>query len=131
MNYREKRELFTALENAMAHGDQATGDHDMAGHAMHGQGGMAGMHMRMQAMMDTDKDGKVSASEHAAGARAMFSRVDADHGFLHRAGRCAGHAGTGNRRVRQAQVAGANGVFLGQGQGALEDVLQLAHVARE
>ena len=23
MNYREKRELFTALENAMAHGDQA------------------------------------------------------------------------------------------------------------
>ncbi len=75
-----------AMPEGMAHDDQAKGGHDMAGHAMQGQGGMAGMHMRMQAMMDTDKDGKVSASEHAAGARAMFSRVDADHdGYVSKA----------------------------------------------
>ena len=29
-------------------------------------------------MMDTNKDGKVSASEHAAGAKSMFGRMDAD-----------------------------------------------------
>ena len=30
------------------------------------------------AMMDTDKDGKVSAAEHAAGAKAMFEKMDAN-----------------------------------------------------
>ena len=30
-------------------------------------------------MMDTNQDGKVSADEHAAGAKAMFARMDADH----------------------------------------------------
>ena len=29
-------------------------------------------------MMDTNKDGQVSASEHAAGAKSMFGRMDAD-----------------------------------------------------
>ena len=29
-------------------------------------------------MMDTDKDGKVSAAEHAAGAKAMFEKMDAN-----------------------------------------------------
>jgi Ca2+-binding EF-hand superfamily protein len=30
-------------------------------------------------MMDTNKDGKISAAEHAEGAKAMFARMDADH----------------------------------------------------
>jgi Ca2+-binding EF-hand superfamily protein len=30
------------------------------------------------AMMDADKDGKVSAAEHAAGAKAMFEKMDSD-----------------------------------------------------
>jgi Ca2+-binding EF-hand superfamily protein len=30
------------------------------------------------AIMDADKDGKVSAAEHAAGARAMFEKMDAN-----------------------------------------------------
>jgi Ca2+-binding EF-hand superfamily protein len=30
------------------------------------------------AMMDTDKDGKISAAEHAAGAKAMFEKMDAN-----------------------------------------------------
>ena len=30
------------------------------------------------AMMDANKDGKVSAAEHAAGAKAMFEKMDAD-----------------------------------------------------
>ncbi|MDB5937204.1 MAG: hypothetical protein JWQ01_4548 [Massilia sp.] len=30
------------------------------------------------AMMDTNKDGKVSAAEHAAGAKSMFEQMDAD-----------------------------------------------------
>lgn len=30
------------------------------------------------AMMDANKDGKVSAAEHAAGARSMFEQMDAD-----------------------------------------------------
>jgi Ca2+-binding EF-hand superfamily protein len=75
-----------AMPEGMAHGDRGMGDHAMAGHGMHGQGGMAGAGMRKQAMMDTDNDGKVSASEHAAGARAMFARVDADHdGYISKA----------------------------------------------
>jgi Ca2+-binding EF-hand superfamily protein len=55
------------------------GHHDMAGHGMHGQGGMAAAHMKMQATMDADHDGRVSASEHAAAARSMFAKADADH----------------------------------------------------
>jgi len=62
------------------------GHHDMADHGMHGQGGMAAAHMKMQATMDADHDDKVSASEHAAGARSMFAKVDADHdGYVTRA----------------------------------------------
>lgn len=68
-----------AMPGGMAHGDQAKGAGDMPGHGMQGEGGMGAMHMRMQARMDADKDGRISASEHAAGARAMFARVDADH----------------------------------------------------
>jgi Ca2+-binding EF-hand superfamily protein len=30
------------------------------------------------AMMDADKDGKISAAEHAAGAKAMFEKMDVD-----------------------------------------------------
>ncbi len=30
------------------------------------------------AMMDTDKDGKISAAEHAAGAKAMFEKMDSN-----------------------------------------------------
>lgn len=30
------------------------------------------------AMMDTNKDGKISAAEHAAGAKAMFEKMDSD-----------------------------------------------------
>ena len=30
-------------------------------------------------MMDTNHDGVVSADEHAAGAKQMFAKVDADH----------------------------------------------------
>lgn len=30
-------------------------------------------------MMDTNHDGKVSAGEHAAGAKAMYDKMDADH----------------------------------------------------
>lgn len=59
--------------------DPAMGHHDMAGHGMHGQGGMAAAHMKMQATMDADHDGRVSASEHAAAARSMFAKADADH----------------------------------------------------
>lgn len=31
------------------------------------------------AVMDTNNDGKLSAAEHAAGAKQMFSKMDADH----------------------------------------------------
>lgn len=31
------------------------------------------------ASMDTDRDGKVSAAEHAAGAKIMFAKMDANH----------------------------------------------------
>jgi len=43
--------------------------------------------------MDTNHDGKISAAEHTAGAKAMFDRMDADHDGKITAAECdAGHA---------------------------------------
>ena len=43
-------------------------------------------------MMDTDHDGSVSESEHAAGAKKMFEKMDADRdGYLSRSEWDAGH----------------------------------------
>lgn len=43
-------------------------------------------------MLDTDKDGQLSMSEHDAGARTMFSRMDADgNGSLSKAEMHSGH----------------------------------------
>jgi Ca2+-binding EF-hand superfamily protein len=43
--------------------------------------------------MDTNHDGKVTATEHAAGAKAMFDKMDADHDGKITAAECdAGHA---------------------------------------
>ena len=43
-------------------------------------------------MMDTDGDGKISAEEHAAGAKKMFDMMDTNHdGYLTKAEMAAGH----------------------------------------
>lgn len=43
--------------------------------------------------MNTNKDGKVSASEHAAGAKQMFETMDGNKdGFLTKDALAAGHA---------------------------------------
>ncbi len=62
------------------HGDDKVGHHDGAKGMRHDPKG-PGM-----AMMDANNDGKVTAAEHAAGAKAMFKRIDANHdGFVSRA----------------------------------------------
>ncbi len=75
--------------------DTKPAGHDMkhqdmkGGHAMHGddkaghRDGAKGMrHGPMMAMMDANHDGKVTAAEHAAGAKAMFLQIDANHDGL-------------------------------------------------
>ncbi len=73
-------------------------------HAMQQAHGMRGPD-RSMAMMDANHDGEITAAEHAAGAAAMFARMDTnkdgrlkgdelqhDHGGMHRADKHAGMA---------------------------------------
>ena len=50
-------------------------------------------------MMDTDQDGSISATEHAAGAKKMFEKMDADGDGIVTA--------TGNGRRSQGHADGA------------------------
>ncbi|HSR64943.1 MAG TPA: hypothetical protein VLM17_04975, partial [Xanthomonadaceae bacterium] len=46
-------------------------------------GGMHAMHDDMFATMDANRDGRISAQEHADGAAKMFTTADANHdGYL-------------------------------------------------
>lgn len=79
------------------------GDHDSdddamtsgGNHDMHGRGEM---HEGMGGMMDANHDGTITATEHAAAARAMFARMDSNHdGFISKAEMEAGHTAPKSR----------------------------------
>ena len=65
---------LTAEERAQ----HRTGAEDAGSHRRAGADD-AGPHRRGMATMDADNDGAVTRAEHAAGAKAMFDRMDANH----------------------------------------------------
>lgn len=61
------------------------------------------------AMMDADKDGKVSAEEHAGGARAMFEKMDADKdGKVTAAEMTASHKAVTGKAAKKSDMSSAD-----------------------
>lgn len=59
--------------------------------------------------MDTDHDGKVSAAEHAAGAKAMFEKMDANHdGKVTAAEMTAAHAAITGQAAKKSDMPAAD-----------------------
>lgn len=60
-------------------------------------------------MMDTNHDGKVSAAEHAAGAKAMFEKMDANHdGKVTAAEMTAAHKSITGQEAHKSDMAAAD-----------------------
>jgi Ca2+-binding EF-hand superfamily protein len=61
------------------------------------------------AMMDTNKDGKISAAEHAAGARSMFDKMDSNKdGKVTAAEMTAGHKAVTGRAATKSDMSAAD-----------------------
>jgi Ca2+-binding EF-hand superfamily protein len=61
------------------------------------------------AMMDANKDGKISAAEHAAGARAMFEKMDADKdGKVTAVEMAAAHKAVTGRAAKKSDMSAAD-----------------------
>ena len=61
------------------------------------------------ATMDANKDGKISAAEHAAGAKAMFEKMDSDKdGKVTAAEMTAAHKAVTGRAVKKADMSSAD-----------------------
>lgn len=61
------------------------------------------------AMMDTNKDGKISAAEHTAGARSMFEKMDADKdGKVTAAEMASGHKAVTGHAAKKSDMSAAD-----------------------
>jgi len=72
--------------------------------------------------MDADHDGKVSAAEHAAGAKAMFDKMDANHdGKVTAAEMTAAHQAITGQAAKKSDMAAADKIKVidSDGDGAL------------
>lgn len=72
--------------------------------------------------MDTNHDGKVSAAEHAAGAKAMFEKMDANHnGKVTAAEMAAAHTAITGQAAKQSDMPAADKIKVidADGDGAL------------
>ena len=112
----------TAAEMDAGHGMMMKQGGGMHGaHPMPGKGMGAGMPSGgMMAMMDTDRDGAISAQEHAAHAKAMFDKLDTDrNGKVTAAEFAAGHTAMTKevRVIRHGPGMPAMGMGAGMGHG--------------
>ena len=70
------------------------------------------------AAMDADHDGKVSAAEHAAGAKAMFEKMDANHdGKVTAAEMTAAHLAITGQAAKKSDMSAADKIKAVDGDG--------------
>jgi Ca2+-binding EF-hand superfamily protein len=74
------------------------------------RGNPAGADTNQQfAMMDTNKDGRISAAEHAAGARSMFEKMDSNKdGKVTAAEMTAAHKAVTGRAAKKSEMSAAD-----------------------